>query len=131
MQLEFVPAACEPQKDKTGAVSEAAYKGKVVIRLPSHDERDALYEEAGYYEGGEDDSDEGRRKRGRVLHRLFMKKVRDFFVSVDITRTADGVRFETWDDLSFDGDVGFSVISEIAVKLMGGRKAVGNVSVPS
>lgn len=133
MERKFTPAVCLSSRDKETKQEEPSIcleGGSVTVKSLSFDERDGLYEKAGFYDGVEDEADGSKRKKSLALHRAAKAMAKDKFVSCDLVRRSDGAVFRSWEDLDFDGEVGFAVINEIAAQIISSKKS-GNVSSPS
>ena len=114
MQKTFTPALCKPKKNDDGTETPAAYAGQVVMKVPTYDERMAIYEESGI--------EDAENLKSIRLVRLLAKKLPDYLVSVDVKRLEDGYEFKTWESLQYDSDMG-GVISDCCLALIGKIKA--------
>ena len=114
MQKTITPSICKPKKNEDGTETAAAYAGQVVMKMPTYDERMAIYEDSGV-------EDSANLKSLRLV-RLLAKKLPDYLVSVDIKRLEDGYEFKDWASLQYDSDMG-SVISDCCLALIGKIKA--------
>lgn len=137
-QVEFVPSLCKDKVDEKGAiVKPKAYDGKVVLRVPSFNERQELLNDSNQLDDmiaeginkaldGEKVDDAAveamaAKKRVREFQSLLKSvtnKLPRFVVSIDIKRLEDGFVFANFDDVSHDSDMD-GLIVEMATKLMG------------
>lgn len=114
----FIPARCQPTVLEDGTEKEPEYTGTVTINALPTTERAALQEKLPPRD------DPG-------FTRAAIEKAREFFVRCDVTRTKDGARYTSWEDLDYDGDIGLSVILESFNQVVSPRARVGNSSAPS
>jgi hypothetical protein len=119
MKVTFVPSVCKPQEDG----SPQLYEGTVTMRMPTYDERLALYEEADIDVDDDDDNDDEKTKREKKKKRLRMMRAiarlaKDFVVAVELKRLSDGFVLSSWEHLSYESDAS-SVIQEVAGRLIG------------
>jgi len=130
MEKTFTPEICQDkpevpaQGDRPAQPAEPArYTGTVTVRMPTYDERLSISEETGI--GGDAES----QLTNVQVMRVMAKHARARTVKVDVTRKADGFKFESWEQLEYDSDM-VSLINEIGAQIVG-RYSVGNPSSPS
>jgi len=111
MNTEYTPKPC------TG--NDAKFKGSVVLRVPTIDERleymaDAEVPDASDLEAGNVDQKQAVRSQLKL-----MKLSYDHYVKVDIKRVKDKKHYQEVDDLRYDSECQ-SILQDVANKIVAG-----------
>jgi len=108
-EVKFVPKDCEGDA--------APFEGCIVLTAPTYFERLEYTELSGV----EFDETGKPAMKGNMIKclRALVEATKKHYVSVNIKRKSDGLKYETFDDLSVDPACG-SMITETAYALLGG-----------
>jgi hypothetical protein len=117
--IEFEPSLCKEITNEAGEKTLPKFKGKIVLRRPTFDDRSQFAEEIDFEaldpEGGSVD-----KKKSISVMRKLVKMSESFYQSVDIERLSDGQKFSSFDDLSVE--VGCTeILMEAATFLVSGQ----------
>lgn len=114
MQVKFTPQVCLGETP--------LYTGTVTLRVPTVFERQAMRDECGLLSLDLDVTEEEKLKiyqeKTRLLYKVAMREVEKHFVAVDLVRKEDGYRFDTWEKIIYDSDLGEVLVTEMATRLV-------------
>lgn len=107
MEMTFTPTLCDGQK----------YAGTVTVQALGFDERLEIYDELGMSDEVPDDPKSQQRHYIQILKKVG-KRSHSFVKCCDISRVADGYKYQSWDEVYRDSDL-TSLVVEVCTKILG------------
>jgi len=122
-EVKFIPSVCKvTTDDDTHEVIQPTFKGHIILRKLTLDEKFAFMENSGVEIGEEDGKNVVNVPKGSKAFastRALVSGSKKHYVEVDLTRLADGEHFASVEDLEVEHDC-HPIMVEVANRLVSG-----------